>query len=63
MDISFVEEKKINGDIIYYTTIDDVFTAGSLSHNKDKAYEYYNNILNNKKSTPTIKILQTVKIN
>lgn len=44
----FIEENDLLlNDIIFYTKEDGLIVSGSLSHNKDKAYEFFERLSNN----------------
>lgn len=52
----FVQEHDlVLNDIIFYTKEDGLIVSGSLSHNKDKAYEFFERLSNN-----TIRRIETV---
>jgi len=60
MKVDFVKEKK--GEVIwYYTSIDGEYVAGSLSHDSEKAMEFYERVLVGT-SQPEITIIRTTNI-
>ncbi len=60
MRIDFVKEKK--GEVIwYYTSIDGEYVTGSLSHDSEKAMEFYERVLDGT-SQPEITIIRTTNI-
>lgn len=60
MKVDFVKETTSNGDIMYYTNIDDVYAPGSVSEDSLKAIEIYENIIAGKSKGETIIIRTTI---
>lgn len=60
MKVDFVKEKK--GDVIwYYTSVDGEYVTGSLSHDSEKAMEFYERVLVGTEK-PEITIIRTTNI-
>lgn len=60
MRVDFVKEVK--GEVIwYYTSIDGEYMAGSLSHDSEKAMEFYESVLTGT-SNPEVTIIRTTNI-
>lgn len=59
MKIKFIQETKINGDIIYYTMVDERFVPASLKLNRQDAQEIYNRIKENGGALNTTEVLES----
>lgn len=62
MKFDFVKETKTNGDIIYFTKVNDHYISDTLSTNKEKAKSIFDNIVKNKGKYVTEEILETIEI-
>lgn len=60
MKIQLIKEVKLNGDVQYFTEIDGKYLDNSLSFDMEKAKEYYNAVLENKRTER--EVLQTTVI-
>lgn len=45
MKVDFIKEEKLNGDVFYYTNIDNCFIDNSLSMDSEKAMLIHEKIL------------------
>ena len=63
MKIDFVKETKVDGDVLYFTTIDGSFVERSLSYDFEKAKNMYELIVQNKGKVPVKQILITNEVN
>jgi hypothetical protein len=62
MKIEFIKESKVNGDVFYFTNVNDQFADKSLSYDKEKAYDMYQNIVKNKGKYVAMEVLESVEI-
>ena len=53
------ETNPVTQAVIYYTKKDNLFMEGSLSHDKDKAYDRFINLSSGVKTEPIVQILET----
>ena len=44
MKIEFVKETKMDGELVYYTKVDDRYTSNSLSYKENEARELFERI-------------------
>jgi len=63
MKIEFIQESKVNGDVIYFTNVNGSFADKSLSYKKEQAYAVYQNIVANKGKYNSTEVLESVEIN
>jgi hypothetical protein len=60
MKVDFVKE--VQGNVIwYYTSIEGEYVAGSISHDSEKAIEFYEKIISGN-AKPQITIIRTTNI-
>jgi len=45
MKIDFIEETNLDGSKKYFTNINDKYADGSYSHDKERATEFFDNIV------------------
>ena len=62
MKIEFIKESKVNGDVFYFTNVNGQFADKSLSYDKEKAYDMYQNIVKNKGKYVAMEVLESVEI-
>ena len=62
MKIEFIKETKVDGDILYYTRVNNSFVDKSLSFDYDKAKAIYNNIVKNKGKINFEEVLESVEV-
>ena len=56
----FIQETdNILGDVVYYTRSEGIFIQGSLSHDREKAWQKFLNIASNVEPTK-IEVLETI---
>jgi hypothetical protein len=53
------ETSRVSGSVIYYTKQDGIYIDGSLSHDKDKAYNRFINLSCGVKNEPIIEVTET----
>lgn len=54
MKVDFVKEKFVDGEIVYYTSIDGVYVNNSISHDSEKAIAIYESIIAGNMESKTI---------
>ena len=62
MKIEFIQEFKVDGDIVYSTNVDGRYATGSLSYNKEQAYIVYQRIVANKGKYTLTQVLESKEI-
>ena len=62
MKIEFIQESKVNGDIIYSTNIDGRYVTDSLSLDKEQAYAAYQRVIANKGKYALTQVLESIEI-
>ena len=62
MKIEFIQESKVNGDIIYSTNIDGRYVTDSLSLDKEQAYAAYQRVIANKGKYALKQVLESIEI-
>jgi hypothetical protein len=62
MKIEFVKETKADGDVFYFTNVDDRFVDKSLSFDKEIAYRIYQNIIKHKGKYNNKEVLESVEV-
>lgn len=62
MKIEFVKETRINGDVTYYTKVDDRYVTDSLSITEEKAKAIYDNIVRNRGTYLRVEVLDSIEI-
>jgi hypothetical protein len=62
MKIEFIKETKANGNVIYYTKVNNSFVDGSLELTMVKAKVIYDNIVKNNGMYRSEEVLESVNI-
>jgi hypothetical protein len=62
MKIEFIQESKLNGDIVYSTNVDGRYVTGSLFFDKEQAYAAYQRIVANKGKYALTEVLESIEI-
>jgi hypothetical protein len=62
MKIEFIQESKVNGDIVYFTNIDGRYVTDSLSLDKKQAYAAYQRVIANKGKYALTQVLESIEI-
>jgi len=62
MKIEFIQQSKLNGDIVYFTNVDGGYVNGSLSYDKEQAYTAYQRVIANKGKYALTQVLESIEI-
>jgi hypothetical protein len=62
MKIELVKETKLDGVVLYFTELDGSYVSDSLSHNYDKAYDFYQTLVKNNGNKVIKEVIESTEL-
>lgn len=62
MKIEFIQREDVDNTMWYFTQMDQIYVGGSGSYNKEKAYTFFKQFIEQSNKKPIETVLETVNI-